>query len=102
MIRNFFFSNEKITYITAAATRMDIEESVLASGTLNAFKTAGFFPAFTLTCYQALGGDRENAERDIDRSCHREAPCRIPSAALIPLAQAPVMPRDVPAPSPTM
>jgi len=39
LIRHFFFSKEKITYITAAASRMDIEESVLASGTLNAFKT---------------------------------------------------------------
>jgi len=39
LIRHFFFSKAKITYITATASRMDIEESVLASGTLNAFKT---------------------------------------------------------------
>lgn len=39
LIVHVFFSGEKITYITALATRMDLEESVLASGTLNAFKT---------------------------------------------------------------
>lgn len=39
LIRHVFFSQEKISYITATASRMDIEESVLASGTLNAFKT---------------------------------------------------------------
>src|ERR1035438_8605283 len=39
LIRHFFFSKEKTIYITAAATPMDLEESVLASGTLNAFKT---------------------------------------------------------------
>jgi macrolide-specific efflux system membrane fusion protein len=33
------FPREKTTYITAAATPMDLEESVLASGTLHAFKT---------------------------------------------------------------
>ncbi|NVN92003.1 MAG: macrolide transporter subunit MacA [Desulfuromonadales bacterium] len=39
LIRQLSFSKEKTTYITAVATRMDMEESVLASGTLNAFKT---------------------------------------------------------------
>lgn len=34
-----FFSNEAVSYITASASRMDIEESVLASGSLQAVKT---------------------------------------------------------------
>lgn len=34
-----FLSPPKITYITAPAARVDLEESVLASGTLKAFKT---------------------------------------------------------------
>jgi macrolide-specific efflux system membrane fusion protein len=38
-VRQVFFAGEKTAYITAAAVRMDIEEKVLASGTLNAFKT---------------------------------------------------------------
>lgn len=37
--RHYFFSGDKTTYITAEVARMDIEESVLASGSLNAFKT---------------------------------------------------------------
>lgn len=39
LIKYYFFSKDKVTYITANAGRMDIEESVLASGTLNALKT---------------------------------------------------------------
>jgi membrane fusion protein, macrolide-specific efflux system len=38
-VRQVFFAKEKTAYITADAVRMDIEEKVLASGTLNAFKT---------------------------------------------------------------
>jgi macrolide-specific efflux system membrane fusion protein len=38
-VRQAFFAKEKTSYITADAVRMDIEEKVLASGTLNAFKT---------------------------------------------------------------
>lgn len=34
-----FFSPPKITYITAPVTRMDLEDSVLATGILKAFKT---------------------------------------------------------------
>lgn len=34
-----FFAPQKITYITAPATRMDLEDSVLATGILKAFKT---------------------------------------------------------------
>lgn len=34
-----FFSPPKITYVTAPVTRMDLEESVLATGILEAFKT---------------------------------------------------------------
>ena len=34
-----FFGKSKTTFITADAVRMDLEESVLASGTLKAFKT---------------------------------------------------------------
>lgn len=34
-----FFSPPKITYITAPVVRMDLEESVLATGILKAFKT---------------------------------------------------------------
>ena len=36
---NKFFSPSKITYITAQVSRMDLEESVLATGILKAFKT---------------------------------------------------------------
>ena len=39
LVRHYFFAKDKVTYITANAGRMDIEESVLASGTLNALKT---------------------------------------------------------------
>jgi macrolide-specific efflux system membrane fusion protein len=39
LVRHYFFAKNKITYITATAARMDLEEKVLASGTLNAFKT---------------------------------------------------------------
>ncbi|KAB0670205.1 macrolide transporter subunit MacA [Oryzomonas sagensis] len=38
-VRHFFFAKPKVTYVTASAARMDIEESVLASGILKAFKT---------------------------------------------------------------
>ncbi len=34
-----FFAPQKITYITAPASRMDLEDSVLATGILKAFKT---------------------------------------------------------------
>ena len=39
MVRHYFFTKAKITYITANALKMDLEENVLASGTLEAFKT---------------------------------------------------------------
>lgn len=39
LIRHYFLAKEKITYITADVSRLDIEENVLASGILNAFKT---------------------------------------------------------------
>jgi macrolide-specific efflux system membrane fusion protein len=35
----FLLAGDRTTYITADVTRMDLEESILASGTLNAFKT---------------------------------------------------------------
>lgn len=38
-VKKFFFSTPKATFITADVVRMDLEESVLASGTLKAFKT---------------------------------------------------------------
>lgn len=38
-IRHYLSNKDKVTYITAPAAKMDIEESVLASGTLKAFKT---------------------------------------------------------------
>ncbi|MFA7061925.1 MAG: efflux RND transporter periplasmic adaptor subunit [Pedobacter sp.] len=38
-VKKYFFSTPKATFITADAVRMDLEESVLASGTLKAFKT---------------------------------------------------------------
>lgn len=37
--KKYFFTNPKATFITADVVRMDLEESVLASGTLKAFKT---------------------------------------------------------------
>jgi len=39
LVRHFFFATAKVTYVTASAARMDIEESVLASGILKGFKT---------------------------------------------------------------
>src|SRR5450631_1119571 len=39
LVKHYFFDNAKISYITANATKTDIEEKVLASGTLNALKT---------------------------------------------------------------
>lgn len=39
MVRHYFFTKAKITYITANALKMDLEENVLASGTIEAFKT---------------------------------------------------------------
>ena len=38
-VRHYLFAKPAPAYITANAMRMDIEERVLASGTLNAFKT---------------------------------------------------------------
>lgn len=39
LVKNFLFAGDKTTCITATAARMDIEEKVLASGTVNAQKT---------------------------------------------------------------
>ena len=39
LVRHYFFGKDKIAYITADAAKTDIEEKVLASGTLNALKT---------------------------------------------------------------
>lgn len=39
LAKKYFFSKAKETFITAVVTKMDIEESVLASGTLQALKT---------------------------------------------------------------
>ncbi|MBI5593545.1 MAG: efflux RND transporter periplasmic adaptor subunit [Deltaproteobacteria bacterium] len=39
LARHFLFSTNTPAYITASVNRMDIEEKVVASGTLNAFKT---------------------------------------------------------------
>jgi macrolide-specific efflux system membrane fusion protein len=39
LVRHLFFAKAKVTYVTASAARMDIEESVLASGILKGFKT---------------------------------------------------------------
>ncbi len=39
LIKHYFFATKKITYITANASKMDLEESVLATGALQAFKT---------------------------------------------------------------
>lgn len=39
LAKRFFFNKPKTSYITATVGRMDLEESVLASGTLKAFKT---------------------------------------------------------------
>jgi membrane fusion protein, macrolide-specific efflux system len=39
LVKHYFFAKDKIAYITANVNRMDIEENVLASGTLNALKT---------------------------------------------------------------
>ena len=38
-VKKFFFSTAKISFITANVVKMDLEENVLASGTLKAFKT---------------------------------------------------------------
>jgi macrolide-specific efflux system membrane fusion protein len=38
-VKNFFFSTAKVSFITAKVVKMDLEENVLASGTLKAFKT---------------------------------------------------------------
>ena len=38
-VAKIYFSAPKVTYITAPVTRMDLEESVLATGILNAYKT---------------------------------------------------------------
>jgi len=38
-VKKFFFSKAKASFITADVVKMDLEESVLASGTLKAFKT---------------------------------------------------------------
>ena len=38
-VKKYFFSTPKATFITADVVKMDLEESVLASGTLKAFKT---------------------------------------------------------------
>ncbi len=38
-VKKFFFSKPKATFITADVIKMDLDESVLASGTLKAFKT---------------------------------------------------------------
>ncbi|MDD2541437.1 MAG: macrolide transporter subunit MacA, partial [Desulfuromonadaceae bacterium] len=39
LIKHYFFTTKKITYITANASKMNLEERVLATGTLQAFKT---------------------------------------------------------------
>jgi len=39
LAKHFFFARDKVTYITASAAPLDIEESVTATGILNAFKT---------------------------------------------------------------
>ncbi len=39
LIRHYLQGEDKVTYITATPVRMDLEESVLASGILEAFKT---------------------------------------------------------------
>ena len=38
-VKRIFFTKGEVTYITAPVVRMDLEESVLASGTLKAYKT---------------------------------------------------------------
>jgi len=38
-VRHYFFAKDKTTFITADVVKIDLEESVLASGTLKAFKT---------------------------------------------------------------
>ena len=38
-VAKIYFSEPKVTYITAPVTRMDLEESVLATGILEAYKT---------------------------------------------------------------
>ena len=38
-VKKFFFSTAKTSFITAIVVKMDLEENVLASGTLKAFKT---------------------------------------------------------------
>ncbi|GLI38164.1 efflux RND transporter periplasmic adaptor subunit [Geobacter hydrogenophilus] len=53
-----FFAPQKITYITAPASRMDLEESVLATGILKAFKTVAVGAQVTgqlKTLHVALG-----------------------------------------------
>jgi len=39
LVRHFLFSKDTSSYITTSVNRMDIDEKVVASGTLNAFKT---------------------------------------------------------------
>ena len=53
-----FFYKRKVTYITATASRMDVEESVLATGVINAFKTVAVGSQVTgqlQTLHVALG-----------------------------------------------
>jgi len=60
MVYNYFFTKAKITYITANAVKMDLEENVLASGTLEAFKTVavGAQVSGQLKTLNAALGDR--------------------------------------------
>ncbi|HET6421790.1 MAG TPA: macrolide transporter subunit MacA [Geobacteraceae bacterium] len=57
-VGKFYFSKPKTTFITADVTRMDLEESVLATGILKAFKTVAVGAQVTgqlKTLHVALG-----------------------------------------------
>jgi macrolide-specific efflux system membrane fusion protein len=58
VVKKFYFSKPKTTFITADVARTDLEESVLASGTLKAFKTVAVGAQVTgqlKTLHVALG-----------------------------------------------
>lgn len=59
VIRQKFFSKTEPSFITADAVRMDIEESVLATGSLKVFKTVAVGAQVSgqlKTLHVALGG----------------------------------------------
>lgn len=81
-----FMAPAKITYITAPAVRMDLEESVLATGILKAFKTVAVGAQVNgqlKTLHVALGAKvkRDSCWLKSIRCC-RKTPLRMPKPRL--------------------